>query len=192
MATLLEVRENLARPYHRWTVEDYHRMVQTGLLDETDRVELIEGELIDMAPIGCKHASRVDKLARALLLALGMDYLVRVQNPVTLGGLSEPQPDIVVVRDGDYSLAHPSASDIFLLVEVADATLHFDREVKLALYARHGIPEVWLLDVATDQLTIHCDPADGQYRTLRTPAPDEPIAPQRLPQAVITLAEIMR
>lgn len=191
MTTLLEVRENLARPYHRWTVEDYYRMAEVGLLSPFDRTELIEGELIDMAPIGCKHAFWVDRFL-AIFARLGLDCLIRVQNPIRLDRYNEPQPDIALIRKKSYLESHPLAEDVFLLVEVADSTLQFDREVKLALYARHGIPEVWLLDVNTDQLTIYCDLAQGQYLTLRTPAPHEAIAPQRLPQAVITLEQIMR
>jgi Uma2 family endonuclease len=189
MANALEVREGAALPYHRWSVEDYYRMAEVGLLAPFDRTELIEGELIDMAPIGCKHASWVDRFL-AIFARKAPGCLIRVQNPVRLDRYNEPQPDIALVRDKSYMDAHPVAEDVYLIVEVADASLQFDREVKLPLYARHGIPEVWLLDVNASELTVFRDPAEGQYRSILKPDLTEPIAPQALPQAVVTLAEI--
>lgn len=190
MTTVLEVRERAAMPYHRWSVEEYHQMALSGLLDETDRVELIEGELIDMAPIGSKHAFRVDGIARALQLAVGRTYLVRVQNPLSLGEHSEPQPDIAVVKDKSYADSHPVAEDVLLVVEVSDTTLQYDRDVKLSLYARHGIPEVWLLDVNAGELTIHREPDAGQYRLIRKPATTDTVAPTLVPGVTLRLAEI--
>lgn len=191
MTTVLEARERPPLPYHRWSVTEYHQMAQSGLLDETDRVELIEGELIDMAPIGCKHAFRVDCLARALQLAAGMDYLVRVQNPILLGEHNEPQPDIAVVQDKNYAESHPTAEDVLLIVEVSDTTLQYDREVKLSLYARHGIPEVWLLDVKAGELTVYREPDEGQYQMIRKPAVIETVSPMRVPDVAIRLAELL-
>jgi Uma2 family endonuclease len=159
--------------HHRWTVADVDRMLGSGLLDQTDRVELIEGELIDMAPIGSRHAYTVDAIARKLQRLLGDRQLVRVQNPIRLGELSEPQPDIAVVRDRSYAAAHPEAADVLLLIEVADTTLEFDRDVKLPLYARHGILESWLIDVAARQLSIHREPAEGEYRRIHRPTMGE-------------------
>jgi len=144
-------------------------MLISGLLDETDRVELIEGELIDMTPIGSRHANLVDVLAQILVRRLPAGCRVRVQNPLRLGESSEPQPDIAVVRDRSYAAAHPEAADVLLLIEVADTTLEFDRDIKLPLYARHGIPECWLIDVAGRQLSIHREPAEGEYRHICRP-----------------------
>ena len=160
-------------PRHRWTVADLDRMLGSGLLDETDRVELIEGELIDMAPIGSRHANLVDVLAQLLVRRLPAGCRVRVQNPIRLGESSEPQPDIAVVLDRSYAAAHPEAADVLLLIEVADTTLEFDRDIKLPLYARHGIPECWLIDVAGSQLSIHREPAEGEYRHIRRPTSGE-------------------
>ncbi len=189
MPAVLQVRERAAMPYHRWTVDEYHKMASAGLLDETDRVELIEGEMIDMAPIGSRHAYLVDKLAQVLTRNCG-PYLVRVQNPIRLGERSEPQPDIAVVTDKNYMDAHPTASDVLLIVEVADTTLEYDRDIKLGLYARHGIPEVWLLDVNAGELSVHREPAAGQYRLMRKPLADEPISPIALPAVSLSLAQI--
>lgn len=191
MPTVLEVRERAALPYHRWSLAEYHQMAQTGLLDETDRVELIEGELIDMAPIGSKHAFSVDSIARALQLGAGKAFLVRVQNPILLGEHSEPQPDIAVVKDKNYSEAHPCAEEVMLVVEVSDTTLAYDRDVKLSLYARHGIPEVWLLDVNAGELTVYREPAEGQYRLIRKPTRAEAVSPVLVPAVAISLAEAL-
>ena len=191
MPTVLEVRERAALPYHRWSVEEYHQMALSGLLDETDRVELIEGELIDMAPIGSKHAFRVDSIARALQRATGNIFLVRVQNPILLGERSEPQPDIAVVKDKNYAESHPKAEDVLLIVEVSDTTLAYDRDVKLSLYARHSIPEVWLLDVNAGELTVYREPAEGQYRLIRKPTAAETVSPMLVPEVAITLAHVL-
>ena len=191
MPIALEVRERVAMAYHRWSVEEYHQMAQAGLLDETDRVELIEGGLIDMAPIGSKHAFRVDSIARALQRAAGTSFLVRVQNPILLGEHSEPQPDIAVVKDKNYAEAHPGPDDVLLIVEVSDTTLAYDRDVKLSLYARHGIPEVWLLDVNSGELAVYREPAEGQYRLIRKPMRAEVVSPTLVPAVAISLAEVL-
>lgn len=191
MPTVPEVRERAAMPYHRWSVEEYHQMALSGLLDETDHVELIEGELIDMAPIGSKHAFRVDSIARALQRAAGNAFLVRVQNPILLGERSEPQPDIAVVTDKNYAEAHPGAEDVLLIVEVSDTTVAYDRDVKLSLYARHGIPEVWLLDVNAGELTVYREPAEGQYRLIRKPTAAEAVSPVLVPGVAISLAQVL-
>lgn len=191
MPTVLEVSERAAMPYHRWSVEEYHQMAQAGLLDETDRVELIEGELVDMAPIGSKHAFLVDRLAELLSSGPQAGYMVRVQNPVVLGDRNEPQPDIALVRRANYIDRHPSSGDVLLIVEVADTTLEYDRDVKLALYARHGIPEVWLLNVKAGELTVYREPAEGQYRLIRKPTAAEAVSPMSVPGVAISLAEVL-
>jgi Uma2 family endonuclease len=191
MPHVLHARESkLPLPYHRWTVEEFHQMASAGLLDETDRVELIEGEMIDMAPIGSKHAYLVDKLAQVLTRKSGT-HLVRVQNPIRLGERSEPQPDIAVVKEKNYMDAHPSASEVLLIVEVSDSTLNYDRDIKLGLYARHSIPEVWLLDVNAKEITIYREPAEGQYRLIRKPMAAEVVSPILISGAAITLTEVL-
>ena len=191
MHTVPEVRELAAMPYHRWSVEEYHQMARSGLLGETDRVELIEGELIDMAPIGSKHAFFVDRLAELLSSGPQAGYMVRVQNPVVLGERNEPQPDIALVRRVNYIDRHPCPADILLIVEVSDTTLEYDRDVKLALYARHDIPEVWLLNVKAGELTVFREPAEGQYRLIRKPTRAEAVSPTLVPAVAISLAEVL-
>ena len=190
MPTVLEVRERAAMPYHRWSVEEYHQMATSGLLDETDRVELIEGELIDMAPIGSKHAFFVDCLAELLSGGTQAGHMVRVQNPVLLGESTEPQPDIALVNRSKYIDRHPGPRDILLIVEVSDATLEYDRDVKLFLYARHGIPEVWLLDVNAGELTVYREPAEGQYRLIRKPTRAEVVSPMLVSGVTIALEDM--
>lgn len=191
MPTVVEVNERAALPYHRWSVEEYHRMARSGLLDETDRVELIEGELVDMAPIGSKHAFLVDRLAELLSSGPQAGYMVRVQNPVALGERNEPQPDIALVRRVNYIDRHPCSDDILLIVEVSDTTLEYDRDVKLLLYARHSIPEVWLLDLNAGELTVYREPAEGQYRLIRKPTAAEAVSPTLVAGAAISLAQVL-
>ena len=191
MPAVLEVRESAVVPYHRWSVDEYHRMAQAGLLDETDRVELIEGKLIDMAPIGSKHAFLVDRLAELLSGGPQAGYMVRVQNPVVLGERSEPQPDIALVRRVNYIDRHPCPDDILLIVEVSDTTLEYDRDVKLALYAHHDIPEVWLLNVKAGELTVYREPVEGQYRLIRKPTRVEVVSPMLVSGVAIAVVEVL-
>ena len=140
---------------HRYTVDDYYRMGEAGILREDDRVELIEGEIVDMTPIGSAHASAVARLQRMLERAAGDNAVVWIQNPVRLGSYSEPEPDVALVepRADFYSTAHPTSADVLLIIEVADASLRYDRDIKIPLYARHGIPEVWLVDLESRCIT---------------------------------------
>jgi Uma2 family endonuclease len=156
--------ESWPRP-HRLTVDEYYRMAEVGLLPPDARVELIEGEIIDMAPIGSRHAAAVDFLAERFFRAVGGSAHVRVQGPVRLGPHSEPQPDLALLRPRAhrYADSHPTAADVLLLVEVSDATLRYDRETKASLYARHGVPELWIVDLAHRQLHVYRDPRRGEY-----------------------------
>ncbi|HTQ37266.1 MAG TPA: Uma2 family endonuclease [Steroidobacteraceae bacterium] len=151
---------------HRITVDEYYRMAEVGLLAPDARVELIDGEIIDMAPIGVDHSSVVGHLEDLFHEAVGRHGLVRAQSVVRLDRRSEPQPDIaVLVRRADYyRRAHPTPADVLLLIEVSDSTLRYDRDVKVPLYARHGIPEVWIVDLRNGQLHLHRSAEGGQYR----------------------------
>ena len=151
---------------HRLTVSDFHRMGDAGIFVAGDRVELIDGEVIDMSPIGALRAAIVDRLVRHLGRSLGETIIVRCQNPIRLDDLSEPEPDIALLRpraDG-YMTAHPRADDVVLVIEVADTSLAYDLGVKVPLYARHGIPEVWVIDAATRQTRVFREPAAEGYR----------------------------
>src|SRR6476620_10907112 len=135
---------------HRFDVDDYYRMAEVGILSRGDRVELIEGEIVDMAPIGSAHGGTVVALTElvARLVADGK-VLVSVQGPLRLDPHNEPQPDLMLLRPrADRSRnSHPTAADVLLLVEVADNSLAYDHGPRLALYARHSVPEVWVVDL---------------------------------------------
>jgi Uma2 family endonuclease len=179
--------ELMAQVRHRITVTDFYKMVEAGILGENSQVELIDGEMVDMAPIGSKHAFVVSRLAQLFTLAARDRYLVSVQNPLRLDDLSVPQPDIALLKPGNYMDNLPGASDVLLIVEVALSSIHYDRDVKLDLYARHAIPEVWLLNLLGGELLIYRMPADGQYRTLQKPLPSESLSPLLLNDVVWTL-----
>ena len=154
-------------PRHRLTVDEFHRMVEAGVLAAEARVELVEGQIVDMAPIGSRHAAVVDFLTRAFGKAVADHAIVAVQRPVHLGHRSQPQPDLALLRRRAdfFRNAHPTAIDILLIVEVSDTTLRYDREIKLPLYARHSIPEVWLLDLQSQQLHSYRDSNGAAYAT---------------------------
>jgi Uma2 family endonuclease len=143
-----------------FTVEEYCRMAQAGILTEDDRVELIEGEIIEMTPIGSRHAACVDRLNRLFSARAGGQAIVRVQNPIRLGERSEPQPDLALLqfRPDFYASSHPGPQDVLLVVEVAETSADVDREVKLPLYARYGIAETWLVDLAGERVEVYRRP----------------------------------
>ena len=151
---------------HRYTVDEYYRMGQSGILKQGDRVELIEGEIVDMVPAGSAHVGIVNRLNRLLVQAVGHRAIVSVQNPVRLSAFSEPEPDIALLmpRDDFYSSAHPGPADVLLLIEVSDSSLDYDRGVKLPLYARHEIPVVWLIDIQRKQLLIFSSPSREGFK----------------------------
>ena len=141
-------------------------MADAGVFKEDDRVELIEGEIVEMSPIGSRHAECVDEINTLVRAALrGQPFKVRSQNPVHLGEHSEPQPDLAIVRAQSYRAGHPTVSDIALLIEVADATLMYDRHTKIPLYLRSGIPEVWLVDLVNPAIEVHSPAGMKRYGT---------------------------
>lgn len=177
---------------HRINVLDYYRMAETGILPLGARLELIDGEVIDMAPIGSRHAGTVAWLTRTLGLLTGETAIVMVQSPLRLGDFAEPQPDLMLLRPRDdfYRSFHPGPQDVLLVVEVADTTLRYDTEVKLPLYARFGIPACWIVDLEHRELLICADPVEGNYRT-RNPIPDlSRVEIPTLPGLVADLAQL--
>jgi Uma2 family endonuclease len=150
---------------HRLTVDDYYRMSEIGVLAPDVRVELIEGEIIDMAPIASEHGSVVDQLAYRLIRAVGDQAIVRVQGAVRLSQITEPQPDVTLLkpRADHYRYEQPTGADTLLVIEVSDSTLRYDRDVKVPLYARLGVPEVWIFDLENRRMLVYRGPAGGQY-----------------------------
>lgn len=187
----MQTLETSVRP-HLFSVDEYHKMGEAGILCEEARVELIEGELIDMPPIGSLHAGKVMRLVSFLTTALSRRAIVSPQNPVRLGERSEPQPDLTVLRwrDDFYEKSHPRPEDILLLIEVADTTVRYDREVKIPIYARYGIPEVWLLDLQAACVEVYLQPSSDGYRHVFRPAKDERLVLSLLPDVSIAIADL--
>ncbi len=176
---------------HTVTVAEFHRMAEAGILTEDDRVELIEGEMIEMTPIGSHHAGTVKRLLAAFDEQLKGAAIVSVQDPIVLAPDSEPQPDLSILRyrDDYYTKAHPGPGDILLVIEVADTTAKYDREVKLPLYARHDIPEVWLVDLEEGRLEVHNGPETGEYRHVDYHRSGE-VAPLAFPDMKISMVSL--
>ena len=178
---------------HRFSVEDYHRMAQAGILGEDDRVELIDGEIVDMAPIGPRHAASVDRLVRLLWRGLEDRAIVRVQSPVRLGEHSEPQPDVALLRPRAdyYASAHPTAAEVLLVVEVAETSADYDRQVKVPLYARHGVGEVWLVDLERGQVEVYRRPGGGGYGEVVVLGRGERVSPGAFPELSLAVDDIL-
>ena len=176
-----------------FTVEEYHRMAEAGILTEDDRVELIEGEIVEMAPIGPSHAGRVDRLTELFVERLAGRAIVRVQNPVRLSQRSEPEPDLALVRRRPdfYTQAHPGPEDVFLVVEVMETSAEHDREEKLPLYAQAGIPEVWLVDLAAECIEVYRRPSPEGYEDLRRRCRGERLSPQAFPDVELAVDEVL-
>lgn len=177
---------------HAYSVDDYYRMAETGILRSGDRVELIEGEIIDMAPIGSQHAAAVKRIARTFHQAVGNHAVISVQDPIRLDRYSEPQPDIALLRlrDDFYADVHPMPADVFLVVEVAASTLDYDRNTKLPLYAQHGIPEVWLVDLGNRQFSIYRTPLAGSFASTQVLASLQHIRVSGLEDIEIDLSDL--
>jgi Uma2 family endonuclease len=156
---------------HRLTVADYYRMGEAGILAPDARVELIDGEIIDMAPPGDLHAGTVDQLVALLSRGIGDRALLRVQNPISIDGYSEPQPDIALLRPRAdyYKTSRPRPQDVWLVIEVADTSLRHDRDEKMPLYARSAIAEAWLVDLVDRQLTRYRNPLRGVFGRVDKP-----------------------
>ncbi len=182
------------RPYTTWrfTVEDYHRMAEVGILGEDDRVELIEGELVMSSPISSRHAACVKRLNALFSTALQGRAIVGVQDPLRLGEHSEPEPDLMLLRPRAdfYRDAHPGPEDVYLVVEVSETSLAYDREVKLPLYARFGVPEVWLVNLVEDRLEVYRAPRSGSY-THKAVYTQGRVAPQAFPDLDLDVAAIL-
>ena len=150
----------------KFTVGQYHLMIEAGVFPPEYRAELIEGEIIEMSPIGPRHASCVGRLTQMLALLLQRQAIVWVQNPLQLDDLSEPEPDICVLRPRAdfYAESLPTPADALLVIEVSEATLDYDRTKKLPLYARAGVPEVWIVNLTDGRIETHAEPAGGAYR----------------------------
>jgi len=176
-----------------FTVDDYYRMAEAGILRHGERVELLEGEIVQMAAIGSRHAGCVNRLTRILVTGVGPEALVTVQNPVRLSDLSEPQPDVAVVRPrpDDYMERHPLPDDVLLVVEVADSSVPVDRERKAPLYATARIPEYWIVDLPAEVVEVYREPAEGRYRAVTRYGKGDRLTLLALPELQMGVEEIL-
>lgn len=179
----------------RFTVHEYERMIETGILAEDDRVELIEGEILTMAPIGPRHATCVRRLNALLNASPGKDrFIVSVQDPISLPSAgSEPQPDIALLVPplSRYTERHAGAEDVLLIIEVADTSAADDRAKKLPVYARAGISEVWLVDLPTQAIERHRSPSPAGYADVARFGRTHVIVPAALPELAISTDQIL-
>ena len=185
-------RDHVTR--HRLSTDEYRRMAEHGILAPDARVELIEGEIVDMPPIGSSHNGVVNHLNRLFTDAVGATAIVQVQGSVELPRHSQPQPDIALLRPRAdfYKRTLPQPEDVILLVEVADSTLVYDRDVKAPLYAGFRIPEYWLVDAGGERVTVFRAPADGGWTVREELVELRGVAPALLPDAPLDLAALFR
>lgn len=178
---------------HRFTVEEFHKMGESGIFSEDDRVELVEGEIVEMTPIGWRHARVVTSLTTILASNFGHLCDVSVQNPLTLGDHGEHQPDLALLEKTHPADRAPRAEDALLVIEVSDTSLRYDLEVKLPLYAPAGVREVWILDLSHDVVRAHAGTSAGGYETVREYRRGDYVA-QALPleeEIVLSVDEIL-
>ena len=176
----------------RISVVRYQQMVAAGVLSKRDRIELIDGEMIDMAPIGLKHAAVTARLNKWFVLAVGDTAIVSPGGPVNLGDFSEPQPDLMLLRPREdyYAGKIPEAADVLLVVEISDSTLAFDQGVKRALYARHDVVEYWIVDVAGQRIHVARQPSANGYLLAQEFTIADSVAPLNLPTIQLAVQEL--
>lgn len=177
----------------KFTVEQYHQMLESRILTENDRVELIKGEIIEMTPIGRRHAACVNRLNELFLLRLAQVVVVSVQNPVELSDDSEPQPDLVLLRRRAdfYEAGHPRPEDVLLIVEIADTTVETDRLVKIPLYAEEGIIEVWLVDINEQVIEVYREPTPTGYQNVQRLQPGQTLSILAFPELNLMVDEVL-
>lgn len=184
----------LARRLHPFTVHDYQRMVEAGVLQEDDPVELLDGEILEMSPVGSRHAAVVDYLTAWFSREVGTEAIVRVQSPVRLSLYSEPQPDLTLLkpRSDFYGGDHPGPEDVLLLIEVAESSLDYDRDFKLPRYAEADILESWLIDLAGQRLLAYKEPLGRRYRTIREYHSGDSVPVQAFSSISLSLESVLK
>jgi len=176
-----------------FNIIEYYRMAAAGVLSEDDRVELIEGEIVEMNPIGSRHAACVGRLTEFLGRLAGGEAIVWVQNPVQVNDSSEPLPDVALLkrRDDFYAQANPQPADVLLIIEVADSSVEYDRDIKIPLYAGAGIPEVWLVNLPKDTIEIYTQLVGDTYREIHIIKRGESLAAKSIPSIVIDVNAVL-
>jgi Uma2 family endonuclease len=179
-------------PRRRFTVDEYYRMGEVGILTEKDRVELIDGDIIQMSPIGSRHGHCIAALNERLMPAVVGRALLRPQLPLFISSRTEPQPDVLLVKPGaHYWGKQPRPEDVLLLVEVAETSYSYDRNVKLPLYARENIPEVWIIDLVRGAVEVYREPGPRGYQSLTRLERGATLTPAAFPDVVIAVMEIL-
>jgi Uma2 family endonuclease len=184
----------IALKRRRFTVDEYHRMGEVGILGVDDRVELIEGEIVEMTPIGHRHAAAVARIHHLFSTGLRERAVLWIQSPLLLVRFqSQPQPDVMLLapRPDFYAAGLPEPRDVRLLIEVADSSLLYDRRTKLPLYARSGVSEAWLADIDSGHLEIHRGAGDAGYRDVLVPGAHETFAPDTFPHLLVTRRDLL-
>src|SRR5262249_4227161 len=176
-----------------FTVDEYYRMAKAGIIGPDDRVELIEGEIIQMSPIGVRHAGHVNRLNHLFVTTLRRRGVVSVQSPIQLNDYTEPEPDLIVLkpRSHYYASKKVRAEDALLIVEVSDTTLRYDRKIKRKLYAAAGIPEVWIENLEADELLVYREPAGKAYRVSLTLRTGDSVSAIAFPDLKFTIDELL-
>lgn len=184
----------LAPEIRRLSVQDYHRMAEAGILAPDERIELIEGQLFQMAPKGTLHSATITRIKRMLEARLGDRALLRFQDPVRLSNDSEPEPDVAVVQVHplDYEDHHPEPEEIYWVIEVSDRTLKRDRELKVPAYARSGVAECWVLDLKTSQLYVYCQPSSNGYLSEQVNSASDFVVPSAFPDCQFLVSDFLK
>ena len=177
----------------RFTVDEYHRMGEAGILNEDDRVELIRGEIVQMSPIGTRHAACVARLNEMLVGRLRGRAVVWPQNPLVVLPDSEPQPDIILLRHRTdfYAAELPRPDDVALLVEIADTSLRYDRRVKGPLFAEAGIRDYWIVDLGGDAMEVYRDPAASDFRAVERVGGGGTVTPLLFPDISLAVDQML-
>jgi Uma2 family endonuclease len=177
----------------KFNVHDYELMIKAGVFIGNGHVELIEGEILQMPPLGSYHIGTTNTLAEIFIPPLIGKAVVSIQSSIILDDMSEPEPDLLVLRfrKDRYKTSKPKPEDVLLLIEVSDSTLRYDRDVKVPLYARNGIPEVWLVNLPKKIVEVYCNPHKGKYRSVKKLGLSETVSPQLIPKLKLKVAEII-
>lgn len=182
-----------ALPHRKFTVDEYHNFIETGVFKPEERIELWEGEFIEMSPIGKRHAALVDFLVEWLIEISQRKFIVRSQSPIVLNDFSEPQPDVCLLqrREDFYRNTSATAQDVLLAIEVADTTVRYDRDVKFPRYAANGIPESWLIDLENNRVEVHSEPTENGYSLIKVLHRGQTAESSVLPEIKISVEDIL-
>jgi Uma2 family endonuclease len=177
----------------KFTIEEYHRMAEAGILHEDDRVELIEGEIVEMSPIGSRHAACVNRLNALMGRQVAGVAILSIQNPLLLPGDSEPEPAVMILRPREdfYAETHPTPEDVLLLIEVSETSLEYDREVKLPLYARSGVPEVWVVNLSGEEILTYSRPEGEVYAEFARVERGGSLASHTVPDLTLNVEDVL-